>query len=61
MTNKNLLIRSTLVGGKSSKSAKKLGYNVKCNKSNVYERKNFCLRANMEDASFLRSNFLVTF
>ncbi|ORX77940.1 coth-domain-containing protein [Anaeromyces robustus] len=43
------------VGGKSSKSAIKLGYNIKCNQGNIYGRKNLRLRSNMDDASFLRS------
>jgi len=43
------------VGGKSSLISKKLGYNIKCNKGNLYGRKNLRIRATVADASFLRS------
>jgi len=42
------------VGGKSSLISKKLGYNIKCNKGNLYGRKNIRIRPTVIDASLLR-------
>jgi len=46
---------SISVGGQSSKSFNKLGYNIKCNKGNLFGRKVLRLRSTATDASFLRS------
>jgi len=43
------------VGGQMSKGEKKLGYNIKCNSGNLFGRKQFRLRPNLEDASLLRT------
>jgi len=46
---------SISIGGQNSSFYKKLGYNIKCNKGNLYGRKVLRLRSVVEDASFLRN------
>ena len=46
---------SISIGGQNSSRFNKLGYNIKCNKGNLFGRKVLRLRSTVEDASFLRS------
>ncbi|KAG4090114.1 coth protein-domain-containing protein [Neocallimastix lanati (nom. inval.)] len=43
------------VGGQFSKNSPKLGYNIKCNSGNLFGRKVFRLRSNVDDLTLMRA------